>query len=98
MTNSTVPSFRFPTTSTVSEFWMGGHSGFGKSPLLRLNGHISNNLQATLRQYVAHQIMAFHACEAHIQSLHPVCQAAVVDAEAMEDGGIERMDVDAVLD
>src|SRR5260370_33196747 len=55
-------------------------------------------LISTLSQDIAHQVVPFDAGEAHVQALHAVGETAVVDAQAVQDGGVEGMDVDAVLD
>ena len=45
------------------------------------------------RQDALHGVMLFNPCQSHIEPLEFHAQPSVVDAEAMEDGSVQVMDV-----
>src|SRR6516165_6302132 len=44
------------------------------------------------------RVVLFHAREAHVEALELVGKAAMIDAQAVEDGGVEVVDVYGILD
>src|SRR5437868_5006736 len=54
--------------------------------------------QAALCQEALNRGVLLHAGQAHVQALELVREPAVVDAEAVEDGGIHVVDMNRVFD